>query len=772
MASLTGQTIASTYDSLLKVTDNEPLTSSLKAVTDGLGNTSALQLSTSAVNVTGNITASNLSGTNTGDETQSSIKSKLGAASSSQDGYLTSTDWNTFNNKQNALTNPITGTGTSGYHLKFTGSTTVANGLIYDSGSAIGIGTATPNTKLEVYNENTSTIRISNQISYANLIHSGNNTVVQSPENFIIDIGGEKARFTATGLGIGTSSPGQALDVNGNARATSFIKTGGTSSQFLKADGSVDSTSYTPSSRILTINGTAYDLSADRSWSVGTISGTGTAGRVARFLDSTTLTNTSIYIAFDETIGEMVGIGGDPNSSPAYPNKLYVAGTSYFTDSITSNGNGTFAGNVRSLRSWIGPSSFTSFTAPLHVQQATLLSNPIARFKNSNTDNSSELTSLWLENGAGFRGEVYYTSHLDSNRLILNNSSASGTIQFSIGGSERMRITSGGNVGIGTSSPDNGRLTIESTSVGNPANALIIRNSGSTVIGTESRLFLSTVSGDNRGAYISSIITSASNDNALTFATNSAGSSPTERMRITSGGNVGIGTSSPAEKLHVYANSGTSFAIQDTGGVLRLVTASGANYIQSGLALTGGSSAPIIFGSIYGVNEWMRITSSGDVLINKTGLSAASVGVEFERNSSARMTTDGNTVLLLNRLSSDGTLVDIRRSGTQVGSISVTTMGTSYNIVSDYRLKQDFKDYNATELISKINTYDFEWKSSNERMYGVKAHELQEVIPYAVTGEKDAEEMQQVDYSKLVPVLVKAIQEQQAQIEELKTKLN
>ena len=48
------------------------------------------------------------------------------------------------------------------------------------------------------------------------------------------------------------------------------------------------------------------------------------------------------------------------------------------------------------------------------------------------------------------------------------------------------------------------------------------------------------------------------------------------------------------------------------------------------------------------------------------------------------------------------------------------------------------------------------------------AHELQEVLPYAVHGEKDAKEMQGVDYSKIVPVLVKAVQEQQAQIEELK----
>jgi hypothetical protein len=107
-----------------------------------------------------------------------------------------------------------------------------------------------------------------------------------------------------------------------------------------------------------------------------------------------------------------------------------------------------------------------------------------------------------------------------------------------------------------------------------------------------------------------------------------------------------------------------------------------------------------------------------------------------------------------------------------VGSIFTDGSSTSYNTSSDYRLKQDLKDYNGIDLISKIKTYDYEWKSDNTRSFGVLAHELQEIIPYAVTGEKDAKEMQSVDYSKLVPVLVKAIQEQQAQIEELKALIN
>lgn len=83
----------------------------------------------------------------------------------------------------------------------------------------------------------------------------------------------------------GTTDNGYKLEVNGTGNytstltASSFVKAGGTASQFLKADGSVDSTAYTPSSRTLTINGTTFDLTANRSWTItagvwGQITGT------------------------------------------------------------------------------------------------------------------------------------------------------------------------------------------------------------------------------------------------------------------------------------------------------------------------------------------------------------------------------------------------------------------------------------------------------------------------------------------------------------------
>jgi hypothetical protein len=92
-------------------------------------------------------------------------------------------------------------------------------------------------------------------------------------------------------------------------------------------------------------------------------------------------------------------------------------------------------------------------------------------------------------------------------------------------------------------------------------------------------------------------------------------------------------------------------------------------------------------------------------------------------------------------------------------------------------LKEDLQDYNGLEIVSKLKTYDFNWKDADVRDYGMIAHELQEVLPNYVSGEKDAVDVdgnvkpQGVDYSKIVPILIKAIQEQQEQIDSLKNQI-
>lgn len=96
---------------------------------------------------------------------------------------------------------------------------------------------------------------------------------------------------------------------------------------------------------------------------------------------------------------------------------------------------------------------------------------------------------------------------------------------------------------------------------------------------------------------------------------------------------------------------------------------------------------------------------------------------------------------------------------------------------SDYRLKKDAKKFNGLGLVKKIQVYDYAWKADGTREYGVMAHELQADLPYLVSGKKDKVDengqlqIQRVNYAKLVPVLLRAIQEQQEMLSEIKEKI-
>ena len=104
-------------------------------------------------------------------------------------------------------------------------------------------------------------------------------------------------------------------------------------------------------------------------------------------------------------------------------------------------------------------------------------------------------------------------------------------------------------------------------------------------------------------------------------------------------------------------------------------------------------------------------------------------------------------------------------TSSSIGNISFNSGVTAvnYNTTSDYRLKEDYRDFNGLNIISDINVYDFKWRNVEDRSYGVIAHELNDVVPSAVTGVKDGEDMQGVDYSKLVPLLIKSVQELKAE---------
>jgi hypothetical protein len=110
--------------------------------TSNLGTVTSVGLSSATSGVTIGSTPVTTSGT---------ITLAIATASGSQNGLLSSTDWTTFNGKQNALTNPVTGTGTTNYLPKFTGASTIGDSVIYDNGGNIGIGITTSSTTLELF---------------------------------------------------------------------------------------------------------------------------------------------------------------------------------------------------------------------------------------------------------------------------------------------------------------------------------------------------------------------------------------------------------------------------------------------------------------------------------------------------------------------------------------------------------------------------------------------------------------------------------------------
>jgi hypothetical protein len=272
----------------------------------------------------------------------------------------------------------------------------------------------------------------------------------------------------------------------------------------------------------------------------------------------------------------------------------------------------------------------------------------------------------------------------------------------------------------------------------------------------------------------------------------------------TSSGSVGIGTASPAQLLEVKKDQAASTRIKVTNktssgsatagllfenstsdvaqvqlwdsGTIGALTAFGLNMEGTGtggvnLAASNGSG--VIRFATGGTTERMRIDSSGNVLIGTTsqlsfGRFCVSVVPGVNDGITTKPTT--NTTYLANAF--------LNSSGTTVGSISVTSSATSYITSSDYRLKENIVPMTgALDKVSKLKPVTYNWKVDGSDGQGFIAHELAEVVPDCVTGEKDAVDeegnpkYQGVDTSFLVATLTAAIQEQQTIINDLKARI-
>jgi len=232
------------------------------------------------------------------------------------------------------------------------------------------------------------------------------------------------------------------------------------------------------------------------------------------------------------------------------------------------------------------------------------------------------------------------------------------------------------------------------------------------------------------------------------------------KMVMLSSGNVGIGTTSPSTKLEVKMNDTANNRLGFTGDGSTTGAAMWTNW------QTGNSYLDFRLGGITSTYTKMRITSAGELYVGHTSTNPANGLTVVDPSTGTYIQLDH-----VNGTVSGSIFSLFRYNQSVIGSITQNgSSQVSFNISSDYRLKEDLQDFNGLDKVSKIPVYDFKWKTDESRSYGVMAHELQEVLPDAVTGEKDAEEMQQVDYSKIVPLLVKSIQELEAKIKILENK--
>ena len=138
----------------------------------------------------------------------------------------------------------------------------------------------------------------------------------------------------------------------------------------------------------------------------------------------------------------------------------------------------------------------------------------------------------------------------------------------------------------------------------------------------------------------------------------------------------------------------------------------------------------------------MTLTADGNLLVGTTNLTFSSGGIRLYANNSLEVVRDGasnQANVYLNKISNDGEIVSFNRAGTQVGNISVTTLLTTYNTTSDYRLKTVIGAVaDSGSRIDALQPVEYTWNTDGSRTRGFLAHQFQEVYAGSVTGTKDA----------------------------------
>ena len=248
-------------------------------------------------------------------------------------------------------------------------------------------------------------------------------------------------------------------------------------------------------------------------------------------------------------------------------------------------------------------------------------------------------------------------------------------------------------------------------------------------------------------------------NNRMGFYVNYAGSG-SPRMSIDSSGFVGIGESSPQKMLHITKNDSDGMIVLDANGATTdhqicfsknygTGGTTGGNYWGIGV---DGSENKLVFAydpnaqASLSADAKMVLDSSGHVGIGTTTLTGSGTPDETDGGTGVRILSigflgigrDSGVCGQFNR-NNDGSILGFRRGGTPVGSISVSSVSTAYNTSSDYRLKENVTaDWDATTRLKQLNPVRFNFISdADTTVDGFLAHEVQDIVPEAISGTKD-----------------------------------
>jgi hypothetical protein len=577
--------------------------------------------------------------------------------------------------------------------------------------------------------------------------------------------GANKLQVTATGIDVTGTITADGLTVDDGE-----ILLDSSTQAFLKLDRGADNhyalTRYYTGGTEEWRTGTFND--ATDNFYIGTPTGNQlsiTSGGDISFYEDTGITAKFFWDASAESLG----IGTTPSAWNSLMNATQIGTAASFWGStntsvaaMTANAYYNSAGNytyintdeasqyiqVDGTHSWLNaPSGSAGTTATLTERMRIDASGNVGIGTSSPAANSLTLENKYLsfsnsQTKLGDNGIVTGAAADGNTRLEYYNGKYFTIAQS---GTERMRIDSSGNLLVGTTS--NYAENVQAAFY-NPSNGGISLASGTS--GLSRLMFADGVAG-TAGAYVGSIIYSHADD-SMRFNVNGG----TERMRINSSGNVGIGTSSPKSfsgQTHVTVNhpsggtnvSGYSLRVADTEYSSLITYPSNSE----GLRIATVTALPMTFQT--NNTERMRIAADGNLLVGTTSSTGNEAIAQFKRTINGAsgyfevLNSAGgtqNAVDIVSATNAAFTPIRFWVNGygtTLVGSITATTSSVSYNTSSDYRLKTDAQPMTgASARVLALKPVNFEWISTGTRVDGFLAHEAQEIVPECVTGTKDA----------------------------------